>query len=168
MERTKEMSKIKRTVEVVEFTPPSQRSRVRHRVSDFFVTMNTNKRIDGDISKDSPLVTLLQQSAAEVFGEDEHVIKFVRFPHGGSWDEENIVGLNVVTGVEIGTDDAHGKRLHLHAQFKVTHTSYIRLDYKELQNEMNRVLEHKGYPLMIHYTHVTFHKTDMAKEYISK
>ena len=56
----------------------------------------------------------------------------------------------------------------IHAQYKVTHHSYIRLDYHALQDEMNKVLESKGYPLMIHYTHVTFHRSDMAREYVRK
>ena len=81
---------------------------------------------------------------------------------------DQIISLDVATRVEIGTDDAHGKRLHLHAQFKVKHRTYIRLDYKEIQNEMNQVLTEKGYPLLIHYTHGTFHRTDMSIEYMKK
>jgi len=163
------MLKIKKTLEVVQFRPPSaSQGRVRNRISDFFITMNTNKRIDGELTAESPLVTILEDAARELFGQEEHFLRFVTFPHGGQWDDDHIVALDVVTGVEIGTDDAHGKRLHLHAQFKVTHRSYIRLDYHVLQDEMNRILESKGYPLMIHYTHVTFHRTDMAREYIRK
>jgi len=160
-------SGITKTVEVLKFTQPVS-GKVRRRISDFFVTMNTNKRIDGELSPDSPLVTVLEDAARELFGEDEHFIKFVTFPKGGSWDNDHIDSLNVVTGVEIGTDDAHGKRLHLHAQFKVTHRSYIRLDFKVLQQEMNSILSQKGYPLVIHYTNVTFHKSDMSREYILK
>jgi len=142
--------------------------RERRRVSDFFITMNTNKRIDGELTGSSPLVTILEDSARVLFGQEDHFLKFVRFPKGGQWDNDHIISLDVVTGVEIGTDDAHGKRLHLHGQFKVTHRSYLQLDYKALQDEMNRILESKGYPLMIHYTHVTFHRADMAREYIGK
>jgi len=130
--------------------------------------MNTNHWIDGEITPNSPLITLLEQSARELFEDEEHFLKFVRFPKGGQWDDDNIQGLDVVTGVEVGTDDAHGKRLHLHAQFKITHTTYIKLDYKELQKEMNNILGSNGYPLMIHYTHVTFHRHDYSKEYLNK
>jgi len=163
------MSGIKKTLEVVAFKPPSATGgRVRNRISDFFITLNTNKRIDGELTAESPLVTILEDGARDLFGQEEHFLQFVRFPHGGSWDDDHIVALNVVTGIEIGTDDAHGKRLHLHAQFKVTHRSYIRLDYHALQDEMNKILESKGYPLRIHYTHVTFHRSDMSIEYIRK
>jgi hypothetical protein len=129
--------------------------------------MNTNTRIDGDLLPTSPLVTILQDSGKEVFGEMEHFLKFVKFPKGGEWDE-NIESLKVDIGVEIGTDDAHGRRLHLHAQFRISHYSYVKLDYRVIQSEMNRVLAEKGYQLKIHYTHGTFHKTDMAAEYTSK
>ena len=164
---SKTPSRIQKTLEVVKFHSPSK-SKVRNRISDFFITMNTNKRIDGVLTGESPLVTILEASAREVFGDEGHFLRFVTFPQGGQWDDDHIVALNVVTGVEIGTDDAHGKRLHLHAQFKVTHRSYIKLDFHALQAEMNKVLRKNGYPLEIHYTHVTFHRSDMAREYIGK
>ena len=158
---------IEKTVEVIQFKPPVI-GKVRRRISDFFIMMNTNTRIDGELTAQSPIVKVLEESARELFGEEAHFTKFVLFPKGGSWDDGHIDSLNVVTGVGIGTDDAHGKRLHLHAQFKVTHRSFIKLDYKVLQSEMNSILEEKKYPLKIHYTHVTFHKSDMSREYILK
>ena len=161
------MSGIKKTVEIVPFAPPV-RGRVRNRVSDFFVTMNTNKRIDGNLTPESPLVTVLENAGASLFGDEEHFTKFVKFPKGGSWNSDNIVALEVVTGVDVGKDDAHGQRLHLHAQFKVTHKSFVKLDFRELQDEMNSILAARGYPLRIHYTHVSFHKADMSREYIEK
>ena len=161
------MSGIQKTVEIVPFAQ-AVRGKVRNRISDFMVTMNTNTRIDGNLTAESPLVKILESAGASLFGEDAHFTKFVKFPKGGSWNAENIVALNVLTGVEVGTDDAHGHRLHLHADFKVTHRSFIKLDYHAIQDEMNRILEAKGYPLRIHYTHVTFHKSDMSREYIMK
>ena len=160
-------SGIKKTVERVPFVAPIP-GRVRNRVSNFLVTLNTNTRVSEDLTAESPLVTVLQQTAGELFEQEEHFLKFVQFPKGGQWDDTNIVALDVVTGVEIGTDELKGKRLHLHAQFKVTHRSFLKLDYTVIKEEINRMLESKGYPLKIHYVHGSFHKSDMAGEYVRK
>jgi len=161
------MSGIQKTVEIVPFTP-AVKGKVRNRVSDFFITMNTNTRMSGTITSESPLISVLENASATLFGQEEYFTRFVKFPKGGSWNSENIIALNVLTGVEVGTDEDHGHRLHVHAQFKVTHRSFIKLDYHVIQDEMNKLLEARGYPLRIHYTHVTFHRTDMSREYLTK
>ena len=141
--------------------------KLKSRVSNFHITMNTNVRIDEELTQESKLVVDLQTTANQVFTVKEHFGKFVLFPKGGQWDTTHIVGLNVKTGVEVGKDDSHGRRLHLHVQFKVNHRSFIRLDFKEIQLEMNRVLRSIGYPHEIHYTHVTCHKPEL-EDYIGK
>ena len=124
-------------------------------------------RIDEELTSDSSLVTELQSAADRVFSQPAHFTKFVKFPRGGEWNSTHIVGLNVKTGVEVGKDDAHGKRLHLHVQFKVSHRTFVKLDFKEVQEEMNRVLEEMDYPHRIHYTHVTCHRPEL-EDYIGK
>lgn len=140
---------------------------MKSRVSNFHVTLNTNIRIDEDLTPESRLVRVLQDTANQVFGEEGHFTNFVQFPKGGMWNVENIIGLDVVTGVEVGTDDAHGRRLHLHVQFKVRHRSYLRLDGEKIKSEMNIMLNRNAYPHPIAYVHITVHKPELI-DYIGK
>jgi hypothetical protein len=141
--------------------------KLKSRVSNFHITLNTNIRIDDDLTEESPLIRILQSTTNEVFGEEGHFVNFVQFPKGGAWNTANIVDLSVLSGVEVGSDDAHGARLHVHVQFKVRHHSYLRLDGEKIKTEMNMMLTRNGYPHKIAYVHITVHKPELV-DYIGK
>jgi hypothetical protein len=145
----------------------SNKGRLKSRVSNFHITLNTNVRIDGSKEEIRPLVDQLQKCANVCFGQEAHFTRFVTFPKGGQWDDEHVIGLDVTTGVEIGKDDAHGRRLHLHVQFKIRHRSYVKLDFQAIKDEMNGILEEEEFPHRIAYVHVTCHKPELA-DYIGK
>jgi hypothetical protein len=140
------------TVTSVPFTGDEEESRIRE--SNFHITMNTNVRLDVDDSEMTPFVSGLQEAANELLGDPDNLEMIVSFPYGGEFNPETILNIDVTTRVEIGKDDAHGKRLHLHAILKIRHNSKIRLDFARVKSRMNEILEDKNYPYPVHYVHV--------------
>ena len=125
--------------------------------SVFHVTLNTNTRIDVPDSEIEPYVKGLQDAANLLFGDVEYMKRIVKFPYAednGEFDSNHILAVDTTTRVEIGKDDAHGKRLHLHVIFKLTHKSRIHLVFHKVKSEMNSILAEKEYPHRIHYVHV--------------
>lgn len=123
------------------------------RTSTFHITMNTNTRIDAPVDEMGEFVEPLQSAANELLGDPDYIEKFLQFPYGGEFNPETVLGIEVTTRVEVGKDDAHGRRLHLHALLKITHNSRVRLSFPILKREMNHILEEKDYPLRVHYLH---------------
>lgn len=140
------------TVTSVPFTGDEEEAKIRE--SNFHITMNTNVRLDFELNELLPYVTGLQNAANELLGNPDHIERIVQFPFGGEFNPETILNIDSTTRVEIGKDDAHGRRLHLHAMFKIRHKSKIRLDYAQLKKEMNDILKESNYPFPIAYVHV--------------
>jgi hypothetical protein len=118
------------------------------------------------LTAESSLVTKLQAAANETFTNTDRIVKFVTFPHGGSFDPDHIIDIKTVTGVEVGKMD-RGRRLHLHVQFKIRHRTWVRLDPAAIKAEINAVLEESGYPHQIHYIHISVHRPEL-EDYIGK
>lgn len=122
------------------------------RVSNFLITMNTNVRFT-EATGIEEWAPGLYQMGERLFGDSDRVGRFVTFPEGGAWDARHIVSVDSTMKVEVG-HNACGQRLHLHANVKIRHKSYIRLDIPRIQIEANDFLSEMAYPFPIHHLHV--------------
>lgn len=137
------------------------RRKLRSRISNFHITLNTNVRVGTNLKSQ---MENLQKCAAETFTEERSITQFVMFPKGGSWNTKYILGFDVAVGVEVGQNQS---RLHCHVQFKVKHRSYVRLDCGKIKSEMNEILKKNEFNYPIAYVHVACHKPELI-DYFSK
>jgi hypothetical protein len=160
------MSSKKINLTSLPFKPRTEKKKgkLRSRISNFHITLNTNVRYDKSLES---LISGLQKSVGQSFTDPDSIKEYVTFPKGGEWNDDFIEGVDVVTGVEIGRDDAHGARLHCHVQFKVKHHSFLRLDFTKIKEVVNDRLKSNDFPHPIAYVHVVCHKPELA-DYMSK
>lgn len=128
------------------------KKKMKFRVSNFLVTMNTNVRFESadDIHQ---WTGELYKMGEHLFGDADKVGKFVTFPHGGEWDERHIVSVDSTMKVEIGHNKM-GQRLHIHGTVKIRHHSFIHLDIRAIKEAANEYLTDVGYPFLIRHINV--------------
>lgn len=129
--------------------------RLRNRISNFLITMNTNIRVKPNISESRS--EDLYQMAESIFSEEDELKKIVTFPKGGEWSDETIKGVDASSRVEIG-HNMRGTRLHLHQSLKLRHQSYLRLDPEEIKRLANEKLREQNSTLVIYHVHISTHR----------
>ncbi|MFA5656450.1 MAG: hypothetical protein WDA37_06865 [Dysgonamonadaceae bacterium] len=130
----------------------------RPRTSEYFLTMSTNVRFDAPPSEIQSYADRLVDGITAVFGSNESIKQFVRFPPTrdgviGRWEPEFIDSAKVTAHAEVGLNARHGRRLHAHVLFKVVHRCRTRLDLAELKRLVNVSLDKIGFPWPVRYLH---------------
>jgi hypothetical protein len=147
----------------------------RIHVSNFSVTMSTNRVVPGDeIHEDD--IAMLQGVCDYVFGE--HMGDIVQFYEAGpdpsdfTLDETTPISellpdgsrIAAISVVEVGTTK-HGRRLHTHTAIGVRHRGKMRLNREKIIELANEYLEQRGYPDRIKYLHITA-RGPTAQDYV--
>lgn len=123
----------------------SSNKKKKRQYSNWFITVNTNKKIkadpraiydlNGDELTFNELRDRLKKSIMEILYEK--LPDLVLFKQG---DVSDIVDVNLDVGIEIGPKE---KRLHAHASVQIIHTAKLHLDYAKLKTRFENAL-HSG------------------------
>lgn len=131
----------------------TDKKKMKFRVSNFLVTMNTNVRFTDASTGVEEWTTDLYRMGEHLFGDADRTGQYVTFPKGGVWDDQHIISVHAIMKVEIG-HNTMGQRLHLHASVKIRHRSFIQLDIPKIQIAGNDFLSDVAYPFPIHHINV--------------
>jgi hypothetical protein len=139
----------------------------RVRVSNFFITMNTNKWFKPVDVSENVDIEPLYTAAEKLFVHDADIKQFVVFKDGlGAWDPRFIMSVSTQTKVELG-QGKHGSRLHVHIGLKIRHKSFLELNIALIKERMNEELKKLGYGYPMHHIDVKVHRPSM-EDYLYK
>jgi len=135
---------------------PKASEGTKKRQSNFWLTINTNRRINND-EKFKEFVTEYDKVLNELFdtahkfkGMGENMIRFGTVQNrqwipmeGGKWDKSTIGFIKVNGVIEEGKSKIGG-RIHSHHLIQIAHNTSLQLDCKKIQAFINAKLAHLG------------------------
>ena len=137
--------------------------------------MNTNVRFEGSEEELRALAPTLYQMMEVVINTEENLREIIQYGEPGPGGRgfvptdkdhfDKVIAFEAGGGVEVG-HNKRGKRLHVHADLKIKHTTLIRIDPVKLKRLANEVLADLGFPWPIQHVNIKFHGVTPS-EYIN-
>ena len=111
-----------------------RKQRLKH--SNFYITINTNKRFQEAQEGLREFVTRFKATLAGIF--DNIVNYIVINEQGVEWDTKYICGVNNEYTIERG---GKNETIHCHALVRITHRTSVSLDYKKLRTKVQEDMD---------------------------
>lgn len=155
------MVKIKSSIETTNLETPVKTKRRKLRHSNFFVTINPNKRFETGFEKElKPYVNKFKGALHEVFDET-NIEKYITIKEGDDF-EKDLKEISIEVKVERGSSN---KTIHAHALVKVAHYSNVKMDYGLMKSTIIDELDVDNIHL---YSRVFQDSSASLQEYINK
>ena len=106
----------------------------KEKTSNFFVTINTNQRVQTP-SEAIKIRDALRKTVHQFAVEKKMKRMTEILIPGDDWDK-NVLDLSAEFGVEVG-HHKFGRRVHVHVQITILHTTKLRLNLPEVRHLMN-------------------------------
>ena len=162
---------MKLSYEEVPFRPVDKHAKDGMRISNFTITMSTNKVMN--VTEAEKNEKGLKAMTSVLFGKEENILRMIKL-YNWSTDENKleedtfeepdasiITNTSVKVAAELGMM-RRGSRLHLHVVMKIWHKKFIRLDPVAIKKMANEILEEQGYPFPINYVHISVRGMESA------
>jgi uncharacterized protein YwqG len=147
------------TVKNVDETEQHAPKSKRNRRSNFFLTLNTNKKFNPHSEEYQVFNNKFKQSLNEIYDD---IGNYLKIKEAGATYDENVIVVDIESGTEIGPKTGSA---HSHTIISVKHNTLVQLDYEKMKEKIKRDL---GLSNMYVNNKLFYNASQTLLDYVSK